>query len=48
MSNKSAILKGFNTHFFDFLDDVSGIIENNEDILTSKIFLHQVIFLIIP
>jgi len=42
MSNKSAIIKGFNTHFFDFLDDVSGIIENNEDILTSKIFFEAV------
>jgi hypothetical protein len=38
MTDKSTILKSFNVHFFDFLDDVAGIIENNEEILTSKTF----------
>jgi hypothetical protein len=42
MSDKSAIIKGFNTHFFDFLDDVSSIIENNDDILTSKTFFETI------
>ena len=38
MTDKSTILKGFNTHFFDFLDDVASIIDDNEEILTSKTF----------
>jgi hypothetical protein len=42
MSNKSAIIKGFNTLFFDFLDDVAGIIKNNSDILASKIFFETI------
>lgn len=42
MTDKSIILKGFNTHFFEFLDDVACIIENNSDILTSKIFFETI------
>ena len=42
MTDKSTILKGFNSHFFDFLDDVASIIDNNEEILTSKAFFETV------
>ena len=42
MSDKSTILRGFNNHFFDFLNDVAEIIDNNEEILTSKIFFETV------
>ena len=42
MANKSTVLKGFNTYFFDFLDDVASIIENNEDILVSRSFFETV------
>jgi hypothetical protein len=42
MADKSTVLKGFNTHFFDFLDDIANIIENNEDILISKTFFETV------
>ena len=36
MADKSTILKAFNTLFFDFLDDIIGIVENNEDIRSAK------------
>jgi hypothetical protein len=42
MTDKSTILKGFNTHFFDFLDDIAGAIDNNEEILTSKVFFETI------
>jgi hypothetical protein len=42
MSDKSTLIKGFNTHFFDFLDDVAGIIDNNSDILSSKVFFETI------
>lgn len=42
MTDKSTLLKGFNNHFFDFLNDVAGIIEDNEEILTSKTFFETV------
>ena len=42
MTDKSTILKGFNTYFFDFLDDVASIIEDNDEILTSKAFFETV------
>ena len=32
MSNKSAILKTFNAHFFEFIDDVIRIFPDNKDI----------------
>jgi hypothetical protein len=41
MSDKSILIKGFNTHFFDFLDDVARIIDN-KDILTSKAFFETI------
>ena len=36
MTDKTTVLKAFNVHFFDFLDDVASIIDDNDDILTSK------------
>ena len=36
MSDKSSILKAFNTHFFDFLDDILRIFPENTDIATAK------------
>lgn len=42
MADKSSTLRGFNTHIMDFLDDIAGIIENNEDILASKTFFETV------
>jgi len=42
MTDKSVLIKGFNTHFFDFLDDISEIIENNKDILASKFFFETI------
>lgn len=36
MTDKSTILKTFNTHFFDFLDDIIGIFPENTDIATAK------------
>lgn len=42
MSDKSTVLRGFNNHFFDFLNDVAGIIDDNDEILTSKVFFETV------
>jgi hypothetical protein len=36
MSDKSTILKTFNTHFFDFLDDIISIFPENTDIKTAR------------
>ena len=36
MTDKSSILKAFNNHFFDFLDDIIGILPENKDITASK------------
>jgi hypothetical protein len=41
-ADKSTLLKGFNTHFFDFLEDIANIIDNNTEILTSKVFFDTV------
>jgi len=37
MTDKSSILKAFNTHFFAFLDDIISIFPENQDIRNSKI-----------
>jgi hypothetical protein len=42
MPDKTTILKGFNSHFFDFLDDIASIIDNNNEILASKIFFETI------
>jgi predicted component of viral defense system (DUF524 family) len=42
MADRSTLLKGFNNHFFDFLNDVASIISDNEEILTSKTFFETV------
>lgn len=36
MSSKSAIGKAFNTHFFEFLDDIISIFPENQDIPTAR------------
>jgi len=36
MSDKTLLLRAFNTHFFEFLDDISSILPDNVDIATSK------------
>jgi len=36
MSDKSKLLKAFNTHFFEFIDDIIRILPDNVDILSSK------------
>lgn len=36
MSDKSKLLKAFNTHFFEFIDDIIHILPDNVDILSSK------------
>ena len=40
--DKSFILKSFNKQFFDFLEDVNTIVEKNEDIETSHIYLNSI------
>jgi hypothetical protein len=36
MSEKSLILKAFNTHFFEFVDDILRLFPDNFDLLTTK------------
>ena len=38
MSNKITILRTFNTHFIDFIDDIIKVIPENSDILAAKSF----------
>jgi hypothetical protein len=38
MSNKITILRTFNTHFVDFIDDIIKVIPENSDILAAKSF----------
>lgn len=42
MDKKSMILKSFNKQFFDFLEDVNRIVENNEDIKTSHLYFDTI------
>jgi hypothetical protein len=42
MNNRTIILKSFNTHFFDFLNDLSNILINNNEINQTKIFFETV------
>jgi len=36
MSDKSSILRAFNTHFFDFIDDLICIFPENNDLVIAK------------
>ena len=36
MSDKSTLLKTFNTQFFAFLDDIIGILPENKDIAAAR------------
>ena len=38
MSNKTTILRTFNTHFIDFIDDIIKVIPENSNILAAKSF----------
>jgi hypothetical protein len=40
--DKSIILKSFNKQFFDFIEDVNRIVENNMDIETSRIYFNTI------
>jgi hypothetical protein len=40
--SKSTILNSFNEHFFEFIDDIIGIIENNQDIKVARDFFKTV------
>ena len=40
--DKSIILKSFNKQFFDFLEDVNTIVENNTDIEKSQIYFNTI------
>lgn len=35
--NKSTILKAFNTHFFEFIDDIIQLLPENGDIVSAKL-----------
>ena len=37
--NKSTILKAFNTHFFEFIDDIIQLLPENGDIVSAKLSL---------
>jgi len=36
MTDKTTLMRAFNTHFFDFLDDVIRVIPGNEEIVNAK------------
>ena len=36
MSDKSTLLRGFNTHFFDFIDDIIRIFPEKRDLLATR------------
>ena len=36
MNDKSTVLKAFNNHFFDFIQDISNIFPENEDLKSTK------------
>lgn len=39
--DKSTVLKAFNNHFFEFIDDIIGIFPENNDIKTTKTFFEM-------
>jgi hypothetical protein len=36
MSDKSTVLRTFNTHFFEFIDDILNIFPNNADLMSAR------------
>ena len=40
--DKTIILKSFNKQFFDFLEDINTIVENNNDIESSLIYFNSI------
>jgi len=41
MSDKSSVLKAFNNHFFEFINDMIEIVSENDEIITAKYFFEQ-------
>ena len=41
--NKTTILNSFNDHFFEFIDDIINIIENNKEIKTARVFCSKTV-----
>jgi len=37
MSNKTSIMRAFNTHFFDFMDDIISIYPDNNEISSARV-----------
>jgi hypothetical protein len=37
MSNKTSIMRAFNTHFFDFMDDIISIYPENNEISSARV-----------
>jgi hypothetical protein len=42
MADKTTLLRAFNTHFFDFIDDILNIFPENEDLKVTKIALQTI------
>ena len=40
--NKGTLLNSFNEHFFEFIDDIINIIEQNNDIIVARNFFRNV------
>jgi hypothetical protein len=42
MTDKSSILRGFNSHFMEFLNDLITIYPENEDIMSAKVSFENI------
>lgn len=42
MSDKSSILRGFNSHFIEFLNDLITIYPDNQDIMSAKVSFENI------
>ncbi len=42
MADRSSILRGFNTHFLEFLNDLISIYPDNEDIMSAKVSFENI------
>jgi hypothetical protein len=42
MSDKSSILRGFNSHFMEFLNDLITIYPDNQDIMSAKVSFENI------
>ena len=41
MTDKSSILKAFNNHFFEFINDIIELVTENDEIIAAKYFFEQ-------